>query len=72
MGLKKIQLVFKVTLKNLEIFEICVLGTKETNINIRVTLKIAQNVSYFSQMLCKWCCQNFLVGSYGEDFCFAK
>ena len=28
--------------------------------------------SYFPQMLCKWCYQNFSMGSYGKELCFTK
>ena len=46
-----LQMIFKMTLKFLNFFEICVLYAKDTNINIWETLKIAQNVIYFLQML---------------------
>ena len=38
-------------MNNLQNPESCTLGSKDTNINISVTLKLAQNFFHFSQML---------------------
>jgi hypothetical protein len=47
------QMIFRVTLQNLDKIESCVLGAKDININIWVTFKIAQNVFTLPKMLCK-------------------
>lgn len=46
--------------KNLQEIVIGTLGVKDTNINILVTLKLAQIFLHISQLFCKWCCQCFI------------
>ena len=47
------QMVFRVTLQNLDKFKFFVLSAKNTNINIWVTSKIAQDVFTLPKILCK-------------------
>lgn len=42
----------QVTLNNLNLFEICVLGAKDTSIIIMVNLKVAQNIRFFIFVQC--------------------
>ena len=43
--------IFEFILTNLQEFEICTYSSKDTNINILVTLNLTQDLVYFSQII---------------------
>ena len=61
---------FEGTLTNLQGIEICTYGAKDTNINIWVTLKVAQNIFYFSKWFVNVVVNNFNLDTHGKVLCY--